>query len=122
MEYTQQIYQPKSSSDNSSTVCILLPFQSNLAWNNLYVNSLKSHLEVVPPLVQAVALGDLWLEQGHLGHGGGKAGDGLAPAAPHPYQQGIAPWLLQHTADTRQVLQHVAKRKWTKTESYSVFQ
>ena len=70
----------------------------------------RRYLEVVPPLVHAVAAGDLWLVEGHVGHRGGQAGDGLAPAAPHPHQQGIAPRLLQHAADARQMLQHVARK------------
>lgn len=69
---------------------------------------MQADLEVVSPLRGAVALRDLRLEQGHVGHEGGQAGDGLASAASHAHQQGIASWLLQHTADTGQVLQDVA--------------
>ena len=63
-----------------------------------------AHLQVFPPLVLAVALGDLWLEEAAAGHVGGQAGQGLPAATPHTNQHGIPSWLLQHSTDARQML------------------
>lgn len=65
--------------------------------------------EIISPLGNAVGLGDLWLEHGHVAHGRRQAGDGLAPAASDSHKKCVPPWLLEHTADTRQVLQDIAK-------------
>lgn len=53
-----------------------------------------ANLQVISPLIHAIALRDLWLEQGHMGHRCGQTGDGLAPAASHSYEQGISTGLL----------------------------
>lgn len=45
----------------------------------------KADLEVVSPLRDAIALRDLRLEHGHVGHGCGQTGDGLPPAASHSH-------------------------------------
>lgn len=66
------------------------------------------YLEVISPLINAIVFGDLRLEQSHISHKGGQSGDGLTTASSNSHQEGISPWLLQHTANPRQVLQDVA--------------
>jgi hypothetical protein len=66
-----------------------------------------SHLEILTPLVPAVVLGNLWLEEGVSGHGCGQPGQRLPPAAAHTYQQPVAARSAQHPADAGQVLQHI---------------
>lgn len=65
--------------------------------------------EIISPLGHAVGLRYLRLEHGHVAHGRCQTGDGLAPAAPDSDKKCVSSWLLQHTADTGQVLQDIAK-------------
>lgn len=66
-----------------------------------------ANLDVFPPLIRAVALGDLWLEQMVAGHGWGQSGQRLPAAASHTHQQRAATRHKQDAADARQMLQHV---------------
>lgn len=50
----------------------------------------SADLEIISPICHAVALGDLRLEHGHVGHGCSQACDGLATTASHSHKQGIA--------------------------------
>lgn len=49
------------------------------------VRNYSADLEVLSPLSHAIALRDLRLEYGHVGHGCGQTGDGLASAASHSH-------------------------------------
>lgn len=64
----------------------------------------NADLEIVSPLSHAVAFGDLWLEHGHVAHGSGQTGDGLSSTASDSHKEGVPSRLLQHTANTGQVL------------------
>ena len=68
-------------------------------------------LEVFAPLVLAVILGDLRLEDYHAGHEGRQAGERLPPAASDADEQRVTASDAQHAADARQVFQHVPARR-----------
>lgn len=72
-----------------------------------YFQSTSANLKIISPFSHAVAFRDLRLEHGHVGHGCSQTGDGLASTPSHSHKQGVASWLLQHTADPGQVLQEV---------------
>lgn len=53
-----------------------------------------AYLQVIPPLIHAVAFGDLGLEKCHARHEGGETSNGLTTAATDAYKQCVPTWLL----------------------------
>mmetsp|Transcript_15466 Transcript_15466/g.36105 ORF Transcript_15466/g.36105 Transcript_15466/m.36105 type:complete len:229 (+) Transcript_15466:1182-1868(+) len=63
--------------------------------------------KVLAPLVHPVPFGDLDGVEGVVGHEGGEHGEGLAPGAADPEEQGVALGLPKDPGDPRHVLDRV---------------
>eukprot|EP00976_Prorocentrum_cordatum_P005192 102756-Prorocentrum_minimum.AAC.2 len=64
-------------------------------------------LQVLLPLVDVVTLADLNLDHLHVRHEPRQPRQRLPPAAPHPGQQHVRPWLLERAAHAADVLHRV---------------
>lgn len=69
-----------------------------------YLTEITYYLKVISPLIHAIVLRNLRLEQSHASHEGGQFSDGLTATSTNSHQQSISSRLLQHTADPGQVL------------------
>lgn len=64
----------------------------------------KTDLEVLPEVSEAVSLGELQLHTGEAPQRSSKAGEALLAAAAHSHQQGVASGLAQHPSNAGNVV------------------